>query len=340
MVQSVPIQFDIPSTDIIPQVASVRATCSITVSGEDLWLMNNEKDLTTLEAEPGTCSIVLHILGTDVVLPVANTTPLGRHAFFLPAVATLTFAVVDISIDLMASLNATPRVMLEEAASVSPTNLTWTAWGARRLLVEAADGRGGVLNAQLESPFTYTMALMNGARIGIAAQSLSLTVYALNVIAYQRELTQIGSFAGDAALRTSLVVDLLPHAPLLEMPRDVTHEGARFSWEGASDDDLARLELWISDGNQEVAYIVDDVGATSLRVPTRSNTAYSAWLVAVDASGQRSASQPVGFHTPASPADLEAAQARDAVMWTTVGVVIVAALVGYAFGHLRGRGLD
>lgn len=317
---SVPVRFDIAATEVIPGVASVRATCGLVASGESLRLLNDESDLTTIAADPGPCSIVLSLLGADIGLPVLNTTPLGRNVFFLPGVATVSLGLVDVSVDLQTSLNATARVALPDAASLSPSEIAWFSWGAKRVLVDAVDGRGSLLATEIATAFTYTM-------------SLGLTVYALSVQVYHADLVHIGSFPGTPALVTTLLVDLLPPALVLDAPADVTSDGATFTWSGNVPSDADHLELWLNDGSLTMAFRIDDPATRSVRVPLQRERSYQAWIVTVDAAGQSSASNLVSFVTPAtgpsSGGDL-GALANPAVTWTIVGIVVLVALLAVA----------
>jgi hypothetical protein len=286
----VPVRFDIANADVIPLVASVHASCEILASGEALALRNDESVRTTIGVRPGVCSIVLTLFGAEVPLPILNATPLGRDAFYIPGVATVTLGLVDVSVDLQTELHASLEVRDPLAATLAPSNLSWTAWGAARVVVDAVDGEGSVLETTIATSFRYAM-------------SVGITAYALSVPAYHQDLVQIGEFPGSVGLETALAVDVRPPALTLLPPTDVTSDAATFAWTGEVPEDADRLELWLSEPQHVVAYPIQDTGTTWLRVSLRPSTSHEAWIVTVDGAGQSTVSNVVAF---ASPSDSEA----------------------------------
>jgi len=275
------VHFEIPQTDLIPNVAAVRASCNVTASGEPLALRANETARTTIGAAPGPCSIVLVLFGLDVGLPLVNTTPLGRSSFFIPGIATATFGLVDVTLDLVTSLNSTTRVEDPRLATVDPTDVAWSAWGIALLDVQAADGFGSNATSALNTTFVYTMAL-------------AVSVFALSVEIFHADLTAIGSVIGTPSLRTDLSVDLRPHALVLGPLSEVRHDGATFAWAGSVDPDVDHLELFVTDGTRNASYRLGPAAST-VSVPLVPSTHYTAWIVAVDGSGQATPSNVIVF---------------------------------------------
>jgi len=329
----VTVHFDVGQTTILAGVADFRASCDVIASGEDIALRDNESARTTVAATAGNCSMVLVLFGVDVTIPTINTTPLGKSSLYLPGLAIATLGIVDVSVDLQTSLNSTTRAEDPAVASVEPQELPWPAWGAQRLEVRGAHGFGDFAATKLNTTFTYRV-------------SLGLTVYALGVVLYHADLTDLGSYVGLPSLRTDVTVDLLPSPLALGDPEDVTHEGATLRWSGTADADVDHLEVWVAGGGLNASYRLPDLRASSLRVPLRAEVRYLAWVVVVDRAGQASASNVVAFTTPAAPApevppppsqeSLEA-RANAAIVGTVVVLAIVAVIVAFALGEIRGR---
>ncbi|MGQ0796475.1 MAG: hypothetical protein ACT4OI_01225 [Methanobacteriota archaeon] len=315
------VRFSLYVADVIPAVA-VDAACEVIASGESIELLGGAVDGTSVAVAPGPCSISVILFGTEVPLPLVNTTPLGVRSFYLPGLAIVTLGLVDVSVDLVSSLNATSEVADPDAATVEPEDHTWTAWGARRVVVRASDGFGGRIATRIETEFTWSV-------------SLALTVWALSVPLYQVGLTSLGAVRGAPALATPLVVDLRPPPLEVRGPEDLTHGGATVRWDGTLAEDVDHLELWADDGTARVAYHVAPT-ATQVRVPLRPDTGYEVWLDVVDEAGQRGTSERVAFESPAAPSEV-AAQALDPVSLEALLAVGIAAAVGYAIGARRRR---
>ena len=322
------IHFEVAQTDLIPSIAAVRASCNVTASGEPLSLRANETVRTMIGVSPGPCAIVLVLFGIDVGLPVFNTTPLGRSSFFIPGIATVTFGLVDVSVDLETSLNSTTRVENASLASVEPRYVAWSSWGVVPVEVHATDGVGGTAASMLNTTFTYTMAL-------------ALTVYALSIEIFRPDLTTIGAVVGTPSLRTDMTVDLRPHALALAPLTEVRHDGATFTWSGAVDADVDHLELMVTDGTRNASYRLGPT-ATTITVPLVPSTPYRAWIVAVDGAGQATPSNVVVFDTPAAPPPTSPnvpveTQGTPALFWVLVVLAGLLGAVGYGIGVLRGR---
>lgn len=318
--------FEVPGTELIQNVAAFRASCHLNGSGEAIVLLANGTVRSTLAASPGPCTIVLVLLGVDVTLPVFNTTPLGRSSFFVPGIATVSFGVVDLTLDLVTSLNSTSRVA-GGIAAVSPDVIGWSTWGAQRISVDAMDGVGSIARSELNTTFTYAM-------------SVALTVYLLSIELFHRDLAAIGSFDGTPSLVTDLAVDLRPHALALETPSNVDADGASLSWSGTVDSDVDHLELRLTDATSNVTYRVPPT-ATHVDVLLRPSTHYEARIVSVDRAGQEASSNAVAFVSPAAPASptptpIEA-QGNPVVTWTLVALAVLAGVIGFLGGSLRRR---
>lgn len=320
------IHFEIPQRDLIPNVAAVRASCNLNASGEPLKILANGSTRSTLAASAGPCTIVVVLFGVDVTLPVFNTTPIGRSSFYLPGISTVTLGIVDLSVDLVTSMNSTSAVD-SGIAEVSPREIAWPTWGAQRIVVHGEDGLGSIEVSSLRTSFTYTM-------------SLALTVYALSIEIYHLALADIGSFVGSPVLRTDLSVDLRPHGLALAAAGSVRHDRATLSWSGTVDEDVDHLELWLSDGAHNVSARLG-VADTQTDVLLRSATSYQAWIVAVDRSGQATPSNGIAFEslsalgeTGSSPLGGLSSPAFGGVM---VVVAILVAIMGYTWGFARGR---
>jgi len=320
------IHFEVPQKDVIPNVAALRASCDLTASGEPLTVLANGSARSSLAASAGPCTIVLVLVGVDVTLPVFNTTPIGRNSFYLPGISTVTLGIVDLSVDLVTSINSTSRVETD-IADVSPEEIAWSSWGAQRIVVHGEDGLGSVETSFLNTTFAYTM-------------SVALTVYALSIELYHMDLVEIGSFVGAPSLRTDLSVDLQPHALVLAPAAAIRHDQATFTWKGAVDSDVDHLELWLSDGthNMTVWLAPNSVGTDVLLRPA---TSYQAWIVAVDSSGQGNPSNGITFESAAAPGETGSTPlgglASPAFAWTIAAVAILLGVVGYAWGSIRGR---
>lgn len=321
--------FDVPTTDVIPGVAEVRASCDVNASGEPLVLLSNETARSIVGTSAGPCAIVLVLFGTDVALPGFDTTPLGRSAFYLPGLSTVTLGVVDLSVDLVTSLNSTSRVA-DGIAAADPSEIGWPTWGAQRIALHAVDGTGSIARSELNTTFTYTM-------------SVALSVYAVSVELYHVDLKRLGSFAGAPSLVTDLSVDLKPHSLTLSAPDRVASDQASFSWSGTVDSDVDHLELWLTDGTGNGSYKLPST-ASHADVLLRPATHYEARIVTVDGAGQQGMSNGIAFDSPSagtSPAQgpIEA-QGNPVVTWTLVTLAVFAGVVGFMAGLLRGRKSD
>jgi len=327
---TVSVHFEMPPADIAG-IASLRGSCDVLATGENVSLRSGEVLRTTIGAEAGPCAMVLSLFGVDVPLPV-STTPLGRSSFYLPGLATVTLGIIDLSLDLVTGLNSTTTSANPAAAEAYPRNVTWPSWGATRILLNATTGYGDVLETRLTTTFTYTV-------------SLALTVYALSIVLYQVGLTSLGAYPGSLALDTALTLDLVPHPPTIDVPTGITDDGANLSWSLAGDSDLDHLEVWADDGTYNVSYQIADPAATAFRVPLEPETTYRVWVVAVDGAGQSSASGAVTVRTSAEPAPEEpssplAPESLDGLTWALVGFAIAGTVLGYLVGVLRGRKFD
>jgi hypothetical protein len=310
----VPVRFDMASLDVIPYVASVRASCGIVASGEDLVLLNDAAVRTTVEARPGPCSIVLSLAGTDIGLPILNTTPLGRNVFFIPGVATVSLGFVDVSIDLQTALRGTIQVDPPGGATLDPSNLTWPSWGSARVVVDAVDGEGSVLETGLRTSFEYAI-------------SMGLTVYALSLPIYHVDLAQLGVYPGSDRLATSLLVDLKPPAVSMLSPVDVSSDGATFRWSGPIPADADCLEVWLSEPDLTVSYPIDDPTTSEFRARLRPGTSYEAWIVVVDRAGQSRPSNVIAFESPTGPSAGVEPSGIPSLPWALLAVGVVVAVV-------------
>jgi hypothetical protein len=324
------IHFEVPGHDLIPLVAAFRASCDIVASGEPLALKDNESTRTTIAASPGNCSMILILFGVDVAIPTISTTPMGRSSFYIPGASTISLGVVDVSLDLRTSLNSTAYVGDPNAATLGGQGVDWGTWGATRLVVHGAHGYGGFLASNLTTEFTYSLAL-------------GITLWIAGIETYHTDLADFGHYLGDHALVTPLSVDLLPHPLALGPATQVTYAGARLSWTGTVEPDEDHLELWIASGQGNVSYGIEDPHTTGLNVDLRAATTYTARIVAVDHAGQESISPAITFRTlsapPAEPSPAPTyteSQANLVVTATFLFIALLAALVGYGFGRLRG----
>jgi hypothetical protein len=318
------IRFEIAERDLIPGIAAVRAVCDVRASGEALTLRSNESEHSTLAVTSGPCSIVLALAGIDLAIPVLNATPLGTRSFYLPGVATATIGIVDVSLDLVASLHSTSWIE-DGIGGVLPQEILWQAWGAHRIHAQGHDGFGGVARSHLRTDFTYRM-------------SLALSVYALSLRLYHVDLAEIASVVGTTSLATPFAVDLRPGPLVLAPAEDIRHDRATLSWRGSVESDVDRLELWLSDGRSEGMVRLPASASTS-EVLLRPTTAYRAWIVSVDSSGQGTPSNEIAFESTAAPADAPplASLGGQALTGTLVALAIGLALVGYALGVRRGK---
>lgn len=327
----VTVDFTIPGRDVIAGVASFRAQCDITASGEALNLLANESARTTVAAVPAACTMVLNLFGFDVTIPTISTTPLGRSSFVLPGLSLVTIGIVDVSIDLMTGMNSTTGVGSASVAAVTPTELAWVSWGVQRLVVQGSDGYGSVASSYLNTTFTYTIAL-------------GLTISALGATLFHTDLVDLGRYVGTPSLITPVSVDLIPHPLVLGTPTDVTYSGATLNWTGAVDPDVDHLELWITDGTLNPSYRIADPHSVRLTLPLKADTTYRAWIVTVDRAGQSSSSAIVTFHTavvpppPPPPPQTDVVSQANGVL---VGTVAVAAaflvFIAFLLGEVRGR---
>ncbi len=325
------VHFEVPGRDLISGIAAFRASCDILVSGEPLSLPDNGTARATLLAAPGPCSMVLILFGVEVAIPTINTTPLGESSYFLPGLSLGTLGLADVSLDLVSALNSTSTITDPAAGALSPSEVTWTAWGAQRYVVHGAHAYGGVLATTIETPFSYAL-------------TLALTIYVAGLPVYQTGLAEFGRYVGAPALRTPLSVDLVPHPLTLGPATRITYGGASLNWTGAVDGDVDHLELWLTTEHTNVSYRIEEPRSSSLRVDLQPVTTYTAYIVAVDGSGQETVSAPVTFRTltvpapstPTLPAYTES-QANLVVTGTFLFIALLAALIAYGFGRVRGR---
>lgn len=328
------VHFDVQGGDLVPGVAAFRASCDAVASGEPLALRDNETVRTTVSAAPGNCSMILILFGQDVAIPTITTTPIGRSSYYLPGLSFVSIGIVDVSLDLQSSLNSTSQVADAAAGSVLQEAVTWSSWGAQRLLVQGAHGYGSTLASDLRTNFTYGL-------------SLGLTIWIAGIQAYQAPLRDFGAYLGAPALATPLTVDRLPHPLTIGPARAITDTAAGFNWTGTVDADLDHLELWVTDGTTNVSYRVTDRVASSMDVPLQPETTYHAWVVQVDAGGQRTTSNVITFRTLSTPAPPDTtptqppvyteSQANLVVVLTFAFIAILGSLVAYGFGRIRGR---
>lgn len=320
-----------PGRDLIPNVAAFRASCDINASGEPLSLRDNETVRTAIEATPSGCSMVLILFGVDVGIPTITTTPIGRSSFYIPGVSTLSLGIVDVSLDLQTSLNSSSRAQDAGVATIQEPEVRWGTWGAQRLVLVGAHGFGSNVTTTLVTGFTYALAL-------------GITIWAAGIRIYHTDLANFGHYAGARSLVTPLAVDLLPHRLSLGSARSITYAGASLNWTGTVDADVGHLELWLADQGENVSYRIEDPHATAMNVILRPTTTYTAWIVAVDGSGQETVSRSISFRTlavppPASPPSptYTESQANLVVVATFLFIAFLAAAVAYGFGRVRGR---
>lgn len=332
MVQT--IHFGVQGGDLIAGVAAFRASCDAVVSGEPLSLLDNQTVRTTVAAAPGNCSMILILFGQDVPIPTITTTPIGRSSYYLPGLSFVSIGIVDVSLDLQSSLNSTSHVDNAAVGAVTQENVTWSAWGAQRLVVQGVHGYGDTLSSNLETTFNYGL-------------SLGVTIWIAGIQVHQVPLRDFGSYAGTPALDTSIQVNRLPHPLTLGPARDVTYAAASLNWTGTIEADMDHLEVWVTDGATNVSYRITDRVVSSLVLPLKAETTYTAWIVQVDRGGQSSTSNVVSFRTLATPAPPDTTpsqtptytetQANLIVMITFSAIALLAALVAYGFGRVRGR---
>ncbi len=328
------VRFEVPGHDLIPRIAAFRASCDVTTSGEPLTLRDNETVRTTISAVPGPCAMVLVLFGYDVAVPTINTTPIGRSSYYIPGLSIATIGIVDVSLDLQASLNSTSNVADGAVATIDDENVDWASWGAQRLVVRGAHEYGSVATSAVDTMFHYGL-------------SLGITIWIAGIQAYQTSLADFGRYAGTPPLATPLSVDLLPHPLVLGPAQDVTYEGATLNWTGTVDRDVEHMELWVAGGATNVSYRITDRVTSAMSVPLRADTEYRAWIVTVDDSGQQSVSAGVTFHTLTVPPAPEPtptpapvyteSRANVIVVATVVLIALLAVAVAYGFGRTRGR---
>ncbi len=328
------VHFDVQGGDLIAGVAAFRASCDAVASGEPLALLDNETVRTTVSAAPGNCSMILILFGRDVAIPTITTTPIGRSSYYIPGLSFVSIGIVDVSLDLQSSLNSTTRVVDAAAGSVAQEEVAWTSWGAQRLVVQGAHGYGDRVASNLETTFTYAL-------------SLGITIWIAGFQTYQAPLRDFGAYAGTPTLETPLSVDLLPHPLALGPARGVTHEGVSLNWTGTVDADMDHLELWVTDGTTNASYRITDRVVSSMDVVLRPSTTYRAWVVQVDAGGQRTSSNVVTFQTLAAPAPADTTpptppvytenQANLVIILTFLFIAVLGSLVAYGFGRTRGK---
>ncbi len=326
----VTVVFDMPMKDVIPGVAAFRVHCAINASGEALRLLANGSARTTIAGAPGACAMILTLFGIDVGIPTIGTTPLGRSSVYLPGLSVVTLGVVDISLDLMTAMNSTTRVEDAAVAVVAPVETAWPTWGAMRFAIQGADGYGSTAVSRMNTTFSYALAL-------------GLTISAVGVTLYHTDLVDLGRYAGVPSLVTAVTVDLLPHPLVLGAASDVTSTGAVLNWTGSVDPDVDHLDLWVTDGTLNRSYRIADPATSRLRIPLEADTAYRAWIVAVDRSGQSSASAVVSFRTLAAPPvnpELPSnvvAQANGVVVGTVAAAAALLVFIAFLLGEIRGR---
>ena len=325
------VHFEVPGHDLIPDVAAFRASCDVIASGEPISLRDNETVRTAVEVAPSACSMILILFGVDVGIPTITTTPIGRSSFYIPGLTTLSLGIVDVSLDLQTSMNSSSMVPNPDAATLQESEIQWGTWGAHRLVIQGAHSFGSNVTSDLETGFTYSLAL-------------GITIWVAGIEFYHTNLTDFGHYGGDHSLTTSLVADLLPHPLSLGPARSITYAGASLNWTGTVDPDVGHLELWLADGSTNVSYRIEDPHATALNVDLRATTTYTAWIAAVDGSGQETVSRGISFRTLAVPPPTSSppptyteSQANLVVVGTFLFIALLAGAVAYGFGRVRGR---
>lgn len=322
------VAFHVPGREVLVGVAAFRADCEIMVSGEGLQLLANETARTTVGATPAACTMVLTLFGFDVTIPTINTTPLGRSSVYIPGLSIVTIGIVDVSIDLMTTMNSSTHVGDPTVAVVEPAELTWTAWAAQRVEVRGAGGFGSRLTSTLNTTFTYSLAL-------------GITVLVLGGAVYHTDLVDLGRYVGGPSLVTSLSVDLIPHPLALGSPRDITDSGATLNWTGSVDADVNHLELWVTDGTLNVSYRIANPHTAKMTVPLKADTSYTAWIVAVDGAGQSSSSAAITFRTasaPTPPPSVDVvSQANGVLVGTVAAIAAFLVFIAFLLGEVRGR---
>lgn len=330
VVGPVRIHFEIPTVTVIPALATFRASCDLWAEGEEAVLLSGAVGRVDLGAQPGNCTMVLNILGLDVVIPTITTTPLGRSSFVFP------IPLADVSVDLETALDSNTIVAPADVAYVTPSEIPWPSWGVQRLAVTGAAGEGELLRGELNTTFTYSV-------------RLGLTVAFFGAEVYHADLSSLGAYRGTPSLETDVVVDLVPHVLSLGTPEDVTHANATLTWSGTVDADVDHLELWVVGGGWNVSYRVDDPAVQRLTISVVPSTAYRVWLRAVDGSGQASTSAAGDFVSASAPPPDDgnadggnglSPASGDALTIALVALAVLAALVGYGVGLLRGRRRD
>lgn len=320
-----PVRFAFVGQDVIPGVAAVSATCEVEASAENVTLLSGESDLVSVSVGPGPCALALIVFGVAVPVPILNTTPLGKQSYYLPGIPVLTYGLVDVSLDLVSSMNATSRADDPGAVAVAPLNHSWSTWGARRLVLEASAGYGSRRATEIVTAFNWSV-------------SLALTIWAVGVPLYSIGLTHLGDYPGMPVLRTGVIVDLLPAPRQLLTPEDITSGGVTLRWTGIPEDDLDHLELWIDDGRAKVVWMIEDPQALFVRVDARPGSSYSAWVVAVDEAGQSSGSNVVVFQTPAGSTDDGVQLSAEPTPWTVlITTILAAAVAAFVVGWFFGR---
>lgn len=328
------VHFEVQGGDLIPGVAAFRASCDAIASGEPLAALDNETLRTTVAAAPGNCSMILILFGQDVTIPTITTTPIGRSSYYLPGLSFVSVGIVDVSLDLQSTLNSSSRVAAAAVGAVAAGEVAWAAWGAQRLVFQAAHGHGDHLASDLNTTFTYAL-------------SLGITIWIAGIQTHQAPVRDFGAYVGTPSLVTPVDVDLLPHPLKLGPARGVTYEAATLNWTGIEESDMDHLEVWVTDGTLNASYRITDRVQSSMQVPLRAQTAYHAWIVQVDGSGQATVSNGITFQTLATPLPPDPnpgptptyteAQANVIVVGTFAFIAVLGALVAYGFGRTRGR---
>ena len=316
-VQETAISFGVPRREVAPGL-DVAAACGVVAAYEGLALCDGGTDETFLALSPGPCEITVYVLGAGIALPIMNSAPIGRTSYLIPGVGGITLGLADVSIDLLVSVDARQTSEVDGLA-VTPTNASWSRWGATTLAVDASMGATGS-TMHLALPFNVTMNL-----------SVGVSVYAFGIRLYSVSLASLGIVEGAPSLDIPVVVDLRPSA-VTASAWGPTHAAIRVNWTLNTDDDFAYVRIVVApDGGTQTVFLVEDPAATSTDIPAFPATDYTIEVSVVDRGGQVSDVSSVTVRTP--PENVLSAPEALAVL----GVVAVSLLVGLGLGLLVRR---
>lgn len=315
------VDFGVPQTTVVTGL-DFQATCSVVASYQGIVLLDESSSVGSIGVGPGSCSVVVTVLGVPISLPILKTTPLGRFSFLLPV--SLPLGLGDVSIDLVTGLYAS-YAGTSPALDVAPHDIEWTSWGTTAFGLQSHAGTEGDLLA-LTAP--YQLAMSFG--VGVSVTVLGLRVFTV-------DLASLGSFIGSPVVDTPVTVDLRPTHVNIVAAAAPDSNSIQVSWTQNQDSDFASYRVVVNDDANRYVFVVDSQGTTSLTVPARPDKTYAVQVGVVDRAGQISSWSSGSVTTPAAPPAQSASRGMDSFGAFLIPLTVIGWIVGPLVGWFAGR---